>query len=168
LAGALIVIAELGKSDFGWLDSLRRRHYPPERNRVPAHLTLFRTLPPSAEGEVPHSLERAVRIDPPDARLSGLMDLDGGVALRVQSPDLEAVREELAGEFRGLLTSQDVGRWVPHVTIQNKVEPREARALIRELRGFEPRPLKISGLALVRYMESDWQPLSSHRFSGLR
>ncbi|HEU5286581.1 MAG TPA: 2'-5' RNA ligase family protein, partial [Sphingomicrobium sp.] len=39
-SGALIVTAELGAEDFAWLDALRRRHYPPERNRVPAHLTL--------------------------------------------------------------------------------------------------------------------------------
>ena len=28
MAGPLIVTAELGPSDFGWLNDLRRRHYP--------------------------------------------------------------------------------------------------------------------------------------------
>ena len=55
------------------------------------------------------------------------MDLDGGVAIRIESPGLDAIRDDLAAEFRGLLTSQDAGPWTPHVTIQNKVGTREAR-----------------------------------------
>lgn len=165
MAGPLIVIAELGQGDFARLDALRRNHYPPERNRVPAHLTLFRSLPPSAEMEVRHSLARAASHERPRAEISGVLDLDSGVALRVHSPPLEAIREDLAGEFRGLLSAQDKGRWTPHVTIQNKVEPRVARALLRSLReSFEQRPLEISGLQLVRYVDGDWEPISRWRF----
>lgn len=93
------------------------------------------------------------------------MDLDSGVALRVRSPELESIREDLAGDFRGLLTSQDAGRWTPHVTIQNKVEPRIARPLLATLRAdLEPRPLRISGLELVRYVDGGWQPLGRWPF----
>jgi hypothetical protein len=165
LAGPLIIIAELGPPDFAWLDALRRHHYPADRNRVPAHLTLFRSLPPSAEPEVVRSLRRAAQERAPKARISGAMDLDSGVALRVESPELDALRARLADEFHGLLTSQDLGRWTPHVTIQNKVEPRVARALLREMRdSLEPRPLVISGVALVRYSSSAWEPVTSFRF----
>ena len=167
MAGALIIAAELAKADFASLDALRRSHYPPERNRVPAHLTLFRSLPPSAEAEVRTSLSRAASEAMPRAEISGVMDLDSGVALRVQSETLEQIRDELAGEFRGLLSAQDRGRWTPHVTIQNKVEPRAARALLRELRSaFEPRPLRITGLQLIRYVKGEWEPLASFRFRG--
>lgn len=163
--GPFIVIAELGKADFAWLDGLRRLHYPPDRNRVPAHLTLFRSLPPSAEPEARRSLSRAAASPAPRAEISAAMDLDSGVALRVSSSELETIRDQLADEFRGLLTSQDIGRWTAHVTIQNKVEPRVARALLRQVRAqFEPRPLKIAGLGLVRYVEGVWQPLASYRF----
>lgn len=169
MAGALIVLAELGKADFAWLDALRRRHYPPERNRVPAHLTLFRSVAPSAEEEVRRSLARAARTAAPAATISGVIDLDSGAAFRVDSPELEAIRAELADEFHGLLTSQDMGPWTPHVTIQNKAEPREARALVRTLRsGFEPRPLHIAGLELVRYAGGPWEPLARWRFLGAR
>ena len=93
------------------------------------------------------------------------MDLDSGVAMRVHSPDLQSLRDELAVECHGLLTSQDVGRWTPHVTIQNKVEPRVARALLGALRDhFEPRSLTIRGVELVRYVEGEWQPLGDWRF----
>lgn len=167
MAGALIALAELGASDLAWLDQLRRRHYPPDRNRVPAHLSLFRALPPSAEDEVRRSLARTAFRAPPEARTSGVMDLGEGVALRVESPALEHIREELAGEFQGLLSSQDRGPWTAHVTIQNKAEPRAVRSLLREMReGFEPRPLRISGLRLVRYVEGGWEPLAAYRFRG--
>ena len=165
MAGTLIVAAELGKGDFAWLDSLRRRYYPPERNRVPAHLTLFRSLPPSAEPEARRRLARAAAEPAPDAEISGVMDLDSGVALRVSSPGLEQLRGELADGFHGLLTAQDLGVWTPHVTIQNKVEPRVARRLLSQMRSLlEPRPLAIAGLQLVRYVEGEWEPLASYRF----
>ncbi|HEX2804487.1 MAG TPA: 2'-5' RNA ligase family protein [Sphingomicrobium sp.] len=165
MPGALIVMAEIDKSDFAWLDALRRLHYPADRNRVPAHLTLFRTLPPSAEDEVRRSLARAASASAPDAEIAGVMDLDSGVALRISSPALGAIRDDLAEEFRGLLTPQDLGRWTPHVTIQNKVEARVARALLRELRSdFEPRPLAVAGLQLNRYLDGQWEPLGSWRF----
>jgi hypothetical protein len=93
------------------------------------------------------------------------MDLDSGVALRVASEELEGVRDQLAYEFQGLLTAQDLGPWTPHVTIQNKVEPRTARKLLHEMRqNFEPRPLDIAGLQLIRYSEGKWESLSSWSF----
>ncbi len=165
MAGALIILAELGKSDFAWLDALRRRHYPPDRNRAPAHLTLFRALPPSVEGEVRRSLARAGSEPAPQAVISGAMDLDSGVALWVHSPELEGIRDQLAADFHGLLTSQDSGPWTAHITIQNKVEPKLARALLKQLReGFEPQPIAIAGLRLVRYVDGKWEDVAAWKF----
>lgn len=48
MAGALILTAELGAADFSWIEGLRRAHYPFDRNYVPAHLTIFHALAPSA------------------------------------------------------------------------------------------------------------------------
>ena len=159
MAGPLIVTAELGASDFAWLEGLRRRHYPPERNRVPAHLTLFHAIPPMLEGELAHRLAAlAVDLPPPRATIAGLMDLGGGVAFRIVSDELDAVRAELADALRGSLTKQDALGWRPHVTIQNKVPPREARALIAELeRDFAPRPLAMAGLAYHHYEGGPWR-----------
>jgi hypothetical protein len=165
LAGALIIVAEFGKPDFAFLDGLRRSHYPRERNRVPAHLTLIRSLPPSAEEEVRRRLARAAATSAPQARLTDLMDLDGGVALRISSPDLQRLRDDLTDEFHGLLTAQDMGPWTPHVTIQNKVEPRIARRLLAELRSsFEARAVAIRGLQLIRYVDGEWEELALFRF----
>jgi hypothetical protein len=161
MAGALIVTAEMAPGDFSWIEGLRRAHYPVERNYVPAHLTMFHALPPSAESEVRTRLARAVRRAPPSSTVAGLMDLGGGVALRIVSPDLDRVREELANELHGLLGAQDSGGWRPHITIQNKVAPKIARSLKESLeRTFEPRQLKISGLGFYRYLDGPWERIA--------
>ena len=167
MAGALIVTAELAAEDLAWLDGLRSRHYAPERNRVPAHLTMFHALAPSAEEEARRRLAGQSARAAPAARIAGLMDLGGGVALRVVSDDLDAIRDELADDFHGLLGAQDSGGWRPHVTIQNKVAPKASRELLRSLeRDFQPRPLRIAGLGLHRYLGGPWETLGVWKFRG--
>ena len=96
------------------------------------------------------------------------MDLGGGVAFRIVSPGLDRLREHLADGLHGLLGAQDSGGWRPHVTIQNKVAPKVARALIASLgRGFAPRPLAIGGLGLHRYLRGPWETLGVYPFRGV-
>src|SRR5689334_975212 len=92
----IIVTALFGDGDNGWLQELRRTHYPPERNRVPAHLSLFRHLPPGAERELTERLKAATAAARPPAAIAGVIDLGEGTALRVDSEALEAIRDELA------------------------------------------------------------------------
>lgn len=165
MAGALILTAEIGRDDLAWLDRLRREHYPAERNQLPAHLTIFHALPPSSEEEARRRLASLADEPPPRAWIEGLMDLGGGVALRVVSPDLDRIRAGLVADFHGLLGSQDAHGWRPHVTIQNKVPRKEARALLERLQPqLRPRPLAISGLALHRYLDGPWQQIASTKF----
>ena len=134
---------------------------------MPAHLTLFGQLPPSAEAELKRRLAFYAATPAPKAAIAGVIDLGGGTALRVESEGLEDIRHDLALALRGLLTSQDSAPWRPHITIQNKVEPREARRLQARLRaGFERRPLAIKGLALWRYLGGRWEPVRTFAFRG--
>jgi hypothetical protein len=165
MAGALIVTAELGAADFAWLDGERRSYFPPERNQLPAHLTMFHALPPSVESEVRVRLKQEAAAPPPRATVGGLMNLGGGVAYWIVSDDLESIRDSIADHFHGSLTAQDAGGWRPHVTIQNKVAPVEARNLLGRLeRDFVPRPLAIHGLALHRYQDGPWETLGRWPF----
>lgn len=167
LADPLIVSALLGPEDFAWLDALRRAHYPAERNRLPAHLTLFHHLPPSLCSELRHRLAEAARGPRPRAEAAGLMDLGGGVAVRIVSPELDYIRDNLAEAFRNMLIPQDRASWRPHVTIQNKVEPSAARALHHWLAtDFRPRSIRIDGLAVSAYRDGLWEPVSRHPFKG--
>ena len=161
----MIVTALFGAGDDGWLQQLRRTHYPADRNRVPAHLTLFRQLPPSLEAELSQRLAAATAAPPPRAMIIGVQDLGEGTAFRIDSEALEDLREELATAFQGLLTPQDQAPWRPHVTIQNKVSSKEARALQQRLTAsFKPRLLAIRALASWRYLGGPWQPLNTHSF----
>ena len=167
MAGALIVTAEIAQCDLSWLEQLRRTHYPPERNQLPAHLTIFHALPPSAETEVRTRLSNLAKGRAPRASIVGLMDLGGGVAFRIFSPELNRIREELAADLCGLVGAQDSAGWRPHITIQNKVAPKISRALIASLqRELSPRPLAVGGLGLHRYLGGPWEKIAVYPFRG--
>jgi hypothetical protein len=128
---------------------------------------MFHALPPSAELEARSRLAELAKGRAPAARIEGLMDLGGGVAFRIVSPDLDRIREDLAHDLHGLLGAQDVGGWRPHVTMQNKVAPKVARALVASLEhGFVQRPLAISGLGLHRYLGGPWEKIAVYPFRG--
>ena len=167
MAAPIIVTALFGDGDNGWLQELRRAHFPPERNQVPAHLTLFHQLPATIEAELGRRLSTYAAGPAPGANITGIMNLGGGTAFRVESEELEDIRYDLALALKGLLTTQDQAPWRPHITIQNKVEPSEAKRLQQQLiAGFEPRPLKLKGLASWRYLGGPWEPIRSHIFRG--
>ena len=168
MAGPLIVTAMLADSEQAWFDRLRTAHFPPERNHLRAHLTLFRAIPPMLEDELRQRLAAlAAELPPPRADLVGLMNLGGGTAFRIASDDLDAIRAELADAFRGVLTQQDSHGWRPHITVQNKVTAEAARALGEALqRGFTPRPLRLTGLAYDHYAGGPWLPGRRYPFRG--
>ncbi len=167
LAAPLIVTAELPPDLAAWATRLRQTHFPPERNFLDAHVTLFHALPPSAETEVRALLAECARGVPPPARLDSVMSLGRGTALRIVSPPLDAVRARLAGELSGLLTAQDQHTPRLHVTIQNKVDPATARALQAELaESFSPRDFAFSGLVLHYYRGGPWEFAGRWAFRG--
>lgn len=159
MAGPLIVTAVLGDPDQAHFDQLRTRYFPPERNQLAAHLTMFHSIPHMLEAELRRRLGQLTgELPPPRAIVSGLMNLGGGVAYRIASDDLDAIRDELADAFRGHLTQQDSHGWQPHITVQNKVLSSAAIATMADLeRGYSPRPLTISGLAFHHYEGGPWR-----------
>ncbi|WP_447724097.1 2'-5' RNA ligase family protein [Sphingomonas koreensis] len=167
MSAPIIVTALLGRSDQAAFDAMRREHYPPDRNVLSAHLTLFHHLPPSVEEELRHRLTGATRgVRAPAARAAGLMSLGRGVAVKIDSPGLAAIRGELAEAFAGLMMPQDAGGWRPHVTIQNKVAPSMAKLLLGTLgKEFRVREVEIAGLATWWYCGGPWEKLSRHMFA---
>ncbi|MHA6722876.1 2'-5' RNA ligase family protein [Sphingomonas sp. RS2018] len=163
----MIVTATFGPADAAALDAERREHFPPERNQLAAHLTMFHHLPPGIAAELKQRLSALTRgIAAPQAWLAGTIELGRGVAYRIESPDLVAIRAELADVFAPLLTPQDRAGWRPHVTIQNKVEPAQSRALKASIDArFGRRPLVIRGLASWWYRGGPWEALSTHNFA---
>jgi hypothetical protein len=128
---------------------------------------MFQGLPPSAADEVRRQLKLQAASPPPRATIAGLVQFDAGVAYRVVSDDLESIRNSIADHFHGLLSAPDAAGWRPHITIQNKVPPKQARALLGELeRDFRPRRLGIAGLTVHRYRGGPWETLATYSFRG--
>lgn len=168
-AAPIIVTALFGDRDFAWLDGLRRAHFPPERNQLSAHLTLFHHLPPSLLPELSTRLVAATRgVAQPSATIGPPMSLGRGVALKVRCEALEEIRNDLAEAFRTLLTPQDSAGWRPHVTIQNKVSVEASRELLGTMTAEmpQPRPLVIAGLAAWYYRGGPWEQVRSYRFAA--
>lgn len=162
----LILTAALAAEDFAVFDALRRRHFPTALNKVPAHVSLFHHLPGAALERVRATVaEICARTDGPFALSSrGLRNLGRGVALRYEGGRLSPLRAELVRRFEPWLTAQDRQPYDPHVTIQNKVSPQEARALLAEMEGA-PAPLcRVEGLSLWVYRGGPWDHVETCRF----
>lgn len=161
----VILTATMGPADFAWANALRRRHFPPERNFINAHITLFHHLPPSILPELRHRMRGVCDGPSPPAMLTSVIALGRGVAFRVDSPALDAIRAELAAAFADLLTPQDRAPPRLHITVQNKVSVEQARALHARLSAdFQPRPLTIAGLAAWHYRGGPWEAAGVARF----
>ncbi len=164
----IILTALMGNADQAWANMRRAAHFPPDRNYLNAHITLFYHLPPAHLPEIKARLAAMVAEYPaPRAEISDLMFLGRGVAYQVYSPELLAMRQELAEAFCGLLIPQDMGRPRLHITVQNKVEPSVAKALYATLAAeFTPRPLIISGLSAHYYRGGPWEAIRNWTFRG--
>jgi len=163
-----IVTGELPGDVLAWADGLRKAHFPPERNWLAAHVTLFHAFAPSLREELRGLLgQLAGEFAPPAARIDGLMDLGTGTALAVRSPGLLAIRAAIAERFHGALTAQDNAPPRLHITIQNKVTRAQARALQAELGPMlRTREFAFSGLGLHLYQRPHWQEQGIWRFRG--
>ena len=162
----LIVTAELPHDLHRWATGLRTQYFPPERNYLEAHVTLFHALPGQCLPEFRTVLKRiAAEEAPPAARLEGIMSLGGGTALKLSSPEMLHIRDRIADNFTGMLTRQDQHAPRLHVTIQNKVTSAQAKALQAEL-SVEPRSLRFRAVAAHYYRGGPWERIREWPFRG--
>ena len=152
----------------GWATGLRKAHFPPERNYLAAHVTLFHALPGFCEAEVIRYMRQlAGEFAPVEARIMGLMNLGGGTAIRLESDGMLRLRAMIAEHFHGLLTQQDAGGKRLHITVQNKVSKREAQALQAELAPMiVEKEFGFRGLGLHRYRGGPWEAVEAINFRG--
>jgi hypothetical protein len=164
----LILTLALDEVSFGRFDALRRDHFPPALNRIPAHVTLFHHLPGEAEGEIQATLAELCAASAPSLlRVTELSPLGRGVAFRLQAPAVGALRATLARRWQDWLGPQDRQPWRPHVTVQNKVTPDRARDTLAQLQaGFAPWEATAEGLLLWRYMGGPWEARGRFPFTA--
>ncbi len=155
----LILTLELAQPAQDLFQSLRNRHFPPERNLVPAHVSLFHALPGAETPAILRRL-RTVTATRPTVRVQAPFPLGRGVGVRLDSPALSALRAGLARDWSPWLTPQDRQGYRPHVTVQNKVTPEQARATLERLAaGFVPFTTEGAALRLWRYLGGPWEAL---------
>ncbi|QJY47432.1 2'-5' RNA ligase family protein [Pseudonocardia broussonetiae] len=154
----LILTLRLDPASQERFDALRRAHFPSGRNHLAAHVTLFHALPAVHADDVRADLAEATGRAPFAVEVAGLRSLGRGVAYVLRSPELDALRAALAGRWRPWLTPQDAQRFSAHVTVQNKVAPDAARALLDALTAeFVPGTARAEGLDLWRYAGGPWE-----------
>ena len=162
----LILTLGFDDASFDRFQAMRQRHFPPARNHIPAHLTLFHHLPGARIGWITQELARMARNTPPMTGLvTGLRFLGKGVAYDLDCPEIGRLRVALSGIFADHLAAQDRQRIRPHVTIQNKAAPDDARKLFDDLSaGFRPFPFAATGLLLWRYRGGPWDAAGRFAF----
>ena len=155
----LLLTAELAQPAQGLFESLRQRHFPPERNLIPAHVSVFHTLPGEARARIAMRL-RTLAAERCTVAVTAPFGLGRGVAFRLRAPGLEQARAVLAHDWADWLTAQDAQGYRPHVTVQNKVSPEQARATLDRLRhGFVPFQTQAVAWLLWRYLGGPWEAL---------
>ena len=89
------------------------------------------------------------------------------MAYNIVSPELLRIRARLAGNLEALLTRQDQAPFRPHVTVQNKVEPAKAAALLERLQhDFETFEARGEALLLWRYLGGPWGAEGRYAFAS--
>ncbi len=145
-------------------DQMRQRYFPPERNLIPAHLTLFHTLPDTPE--ISNDLHSAAgSIQPFPMQVTGLRSLGRGVAYTLVSLELQALHRRLSSAFELHLSPQDRQKFQPHIVIQNKATPEQARTLMALLQpAFQPFDVHVEGLDLWHYRGGPWEHTQTFPF----
>ncbi|WP_375757816.1 2'-5' RNA ligase family protein [Corallococcus exercitus] len=163
----LLVTAEMEPETFARLDGLRRRYFPPERNVIPAHVSLFHHLPASEQDAVEAALEVVTEWPAPTLRFTKPRSLGRGMAVDVEAPGLAPVHRELSRAFAEWLTPQDRQPFRPHVTLMNKASVEEAKAALAELgAGWASFESPAPALLLWRYLGGPWELVRRFPFTG--
>lgn len=165
MTAPLIVTLALESEAQERFGSLRRQHFPVERNHLGAHVTLFHHLPGDELEAVRADLERACDTSAFDVSVTEVRFLGRGVAYGLSSPELAALRASLATAWDHWLTPQDRQSYRPHITVQNKVTPERSRELHTQLAAhFVPETVGAVGLDLWHYLGGPWQHAGRYGF----
>ncbi|MEJ7744666.1 MAG: 2'-5' RNA ligase family protein [Nocardioidaceae bacterium] len=146
-------------------DALRQAHFPPERNHLAAHVTLFHQLPGVSLEAVHSALVKASSRMAFSLDVTGVASLGSGVAYTLDSPVLFEVHQQLAAEWAPMLTRQDRRPLWPHVTVQNKVPAEEAEKLLAQLSAsFTSATVGAVALQLWHYLKGPWREAARYPF----
>jgi hypothetical protein len=153
----LILTLALEENAFEFFNALRKIYFPADKNQLEAHLTLFHLLP--NEPLVVEVVERTctenniLLLQVIGPSLTG-----NGVAYKIESDELMRLHGTLQQQWKDFLIPQDLQKLWPHITIQNKVSPEEAKELLDFLtQNFSSFTTQGTGLQLWEYHGGPWK-----------
>jgi len=166
-----ILTLRLDKATESLLTQLRTKYFPKHRNFLSAHITLFHALPKQSQPQYARILSNLVKSTSPfNVGVKNPFALGKkGVGINISSHRLRQLHDELLREFKAAdieLTEQDRSRFNAHVTIQNKVEEKEAmNTLLAVKEEWKDTGAKAEGLVLWRYeIGGQWTWLEEYSF----
>lgn len=167
MTAPLVLSLVLDQASFEFFNRLRQQYFPPERNYLDAHLTLFHALPGKEFDTIAQRLQTVcqtteeMRLAVTEVKMIGR-----GVAYKMECEALKKLHHQLRKEWRSWLTPQDQQKIWPHVTVQNKVKPEKARQLQEYLtKDFESFDAYGRGLKLWAYRNGPWELLKEWPFA---
>jgi 2'-5' RNA ligase len=163
----LILTLKLDPKTFAYFDRLRQQHFPAARNFLPAHITLFHTLPGEEISQIQEALQdRCSQTSILPIVFQKPRFLGKGVAIEVDCPQLVQLHRELAQIWHNWLTRQDQQGYRPHITIQNKTSPDIARQLYEQLKQeWQLQEGQGEGLLLWSYLGGPWKLITEFTFT---
>jgi hypothetical protein len=163
----LILTLALNPEAEQFFNQLRQHYFPPERNFLAAHLTLFHHLP--QEPKIIDDIKKyCAQQQSFLLQVTGVLSLGRGVAYKLESAVLQTAHMQLQQQWQSWLISQDRQTLRTHVTVQNKVTPAQAQDLLQQLRStFSPFEVMSVGLRLWRYLGGPWDLLQTFPFTNV-
>jgi len=142
-------------------------HFPPERNYLDAHLTLFHNLP-AAESTIAADIEAiATQQHTMVLQVDKIVSIGNGTAYHINNTELQHIHHQLQQKWMQWLIPQDKQKLWPHISIQNKVDADIAKALQAELnKSFKPFTIIATGFSLWEYLGGPWKHLQDFKFTG--
>jgi 2'-5' RNA ligase len=158
------------------MSAMRDKYFPPERNTVRAHLTLFNALPESKmkSSIVPLLQEVAAATGPFRIRVKRPFQMKEGFGVNMSPregpPPLKDLLVKLRGTWKeeGFLSDQDSAPRGMHYTLMNKVSDKEKlEAAFEEFKeSWTGDEGIVDGLELFRYHKGRWYWTQSFEFTG--
>ncbi|RVT85472.1 2'-5' RNA ligase family protein [Rhodobacteraceae bacterium CCMM004] len=159
----LILTFGLDSHTFGRVEAARQRWFPPARNFIPAHLTMFQQLPEAHLSDILATLAQAAGETPRlPFRVGGLTDYGTGVAYALTMPGFTWRHRTLRDGWRFALGRQDRRDRTPHITVQNKAGYAATRRCLAALdRDFAPWEGMADRFLLWHYRGGPWERIAA-------
>jgi 2'-5' RNA ligase len=119
---------------------------------------MFHALSGAREADAVSLLAELADREPFGVQVTGVRQFGKGVAYDLRAEAAEQIHGRVRRRFADDLTRQDAQRLKLHVTVANKLDPADAKALFGELEAqFHPFDASAVALSLHRYQGGPWQ-----------